>query len=209
MIYSRTPRPWCLCLYDKARGQWQHDGLEEETTMMRGTSTAAGRFATPRDYEAALRRALQHAAEYEEKYRQAEAAAREAHAQTEQAAEARSTERLRDFAARLLDVADNLERALTYTSSDNPLAQGVQATLHQLHTTLRQEGVEPLDAQPGTPFDPRWHDAVEVVEGPAGAASAATVQAVQQQGYTYAGQLLRPARVVVARAPAAPGQHAR
>lgn len=176
--------------------------------MMRGTSTA-GRFATPRDYEAALRRALQHAAEYEDKYMQAEAAAREAHAQTEQAAEARSTARLRDFAARLLDVADNLERALTYTSSDNPLAQGVQATLHQLYTTLRQEGVEPLDVQPGTPFDPRWHDAVEVVERPARGTSETTVQAVQQQGFTYAGQLLRPARVVVARPVAAPRQHAR
>jgi molecular chaperone GrpE len=99
----------------------------------------------------------------------------------------------------LLDVADNLERALTYTSSDNPLAQGVQATLHQLYTALRQEGIEPLDVQPGTPFDPRWHDAIEVVETPASSATEATVHAVQQQGYTFAGHLLRPARVVVAR----------
>jgi molecular chaperone GrpE len=173
--------------------------------MMRGTSSA-GRQATPRDYEAALRRALQHAAEYEDKYIQAEAAAREAHQQTEQAAEARSTERLRDFAGRLLDVADNLERALTYTSSDNPLAQGVQATLHQLYTTLRQEGIEPLDVQPGTTFDPRWHDAIEVVEAQPGSADETTVEAVQQQGFTFAGQLLRPARVVVARPPAAPRQ---
>jgi molecular chaperone GrpE len=167
--------------------------------MMMQRPRTAGRLATPRDYQDALSRALQYAAEYEEKYRQAEATAREAQQQTEQAAAAQSTEHLRDFAARLLDVADNLERALTYTSSDTPLAQGVQATLHQLYTTLRQEGIEPLDVQPGTPFDPRWHDAVEVVEAPAGSPAEAAVQAVQQQGFTYAGQLLRPARVVVAR----------
>jgi molecular chaperone GrpE len=188
-----------------ARRSVRHGLDEEEDEMMRGTSTA-GRLATPRDYQAALRRALQHAAEYEEKYVQAEAAARQAREQTEQAAEARTTERLRDFAARLLDVADNLERALRYTTDDNPLAQGVQATLQQLYTTLRQEGIEPLDVQPGAAFDPRWHEAVEVVEAPAGGSAEATVQAVQQQGYTAAGQLLRPARVVVARPPAAPQQ---
>lgn len=153
------------------------------------------------EYQAALDVAQQQAAEFEDKYLRAAALAENARKQAQRNAEARINQRMRDFCLALLEVADNLERALAYATEDNPLYVGVHATLRQFYETLEREGVAPLTVSLGMPFNPHQHEAVETVVSTD--MPDMSVAAVRQTGYAWAGQILRPARVVVARSPQA------
>jgi molecular chaperone GrpE len=92
------------------------------------------------------------------------------------------------------------------------LVQGVNLVLKGLSSVLKRHGVECIDAE-GADFDPSEHEAVSVVEAePATEAEPAaegdrvggdSVVRVVRAGYRFKDRLLRPARVVVARAPAA------
>ncbi|MGD2145030.1 MAG: nucleotide exchange factor GrpE, partial [Anaerolineae bacterium] len=64
--------------------------------------------------------------------------------------------------------------------------------------SLRQEGVETIDAQ-GEVFDPTWHEAIAAVPHEEAGVDQDTVAGVAQQGYRLDGRLLRPAQVVVAK----------
>jgi molecular chaperone GrpE len=65
----------------------------------------------------------------------------------------------------------------------------------KLDKTLRTAGLEPVNPV-GEPFDPARHEAVGT-EPATNPEEDATVGRVYQIGYTFKGQLLRPARVVV------------
>jgi molecular chaperone GrpE len=145
--------------------------------------------------QAALEAARDEAAELRDKYMRAAAETENARKRAERDAAALVGRRLRDFSARLLEVADNLERALAHAPAGDALRPGVEATLKQLQSALRQEGVEPIAVAPGAPFDPQLHEAIA---GYPADVERETVAEVTQAGYTYDGQLLRPARVVVA-----------
>ncbi len=102
---------------------------------------------------------------------------------------------------KLLPVLDNFEMALTAVKDADPsVRDGVQMILDQLLGVLKESGVEPVDAM-GQPFDPNLHEALsqeettEVEEG--------TVFQQVQRGYKLNDRLVRPARVVVAKAPGA------
>jgi molecular chaperone GrpE len=136
------------------------------------------------------------ASELKDKYLRAAAAIENARKQAERDAAARTWIRLRDLFLRLVEVVDNLERALEYADDNDPLVPGVHATRELLLDILRREGVSPIRVEPGFPFDPELQEAVEMRDGPV---SVSTVAAVRQQGYTFEGRILRPARVVVAR----------
>jgi molecular chaperone GrpE len=100
-----------------------------------------------------------------------------------------------------LDVADNLERALSFADgAADGLADGVRATLRVLEQLLEREGVARIDAA-DAPFDPGLHEAVGVIEVPG--MDGERVVAVERAGYTIGGELLRAARVVVGRGPEA------
>src|SRR5437773_6174568 len=156
------------------------------------TSFERERTMSPEEYQAALSAARQENAELRDKYLPAAAAIDNARKQAEREAEQRINQRLRSFYTRLLEVVDNLERALNYAAEADPLAPGVRATLQQLLDLLRREGVAPIEVEPGAPFDPRFHEAVETHEGDV---PEMTVAAVRQPGYMFEGQVLRPARV--------------
>jgi len=113
----------------------------------------------------------------------------------ERDATAQSTQRLRDFSVRLIEVADNLERALSHAPEGDPLRPGVQATLQQLQDLLRQQGVAPIPVRIGDMFDPQIHEAIA---GHPADVTREAVAEVTQTGYMIDGQVLRPARVVVA-----------
>lgn len=106
---------------------------------------------------------------------------------------------LEKFAASLLDVVDNLERALESTSDDNEatrgLMEGVSLTHKQLVNALKRFSVEPIEPL-GKAFDSNLHQAVSIQ--PAEGVAPNTVTAVLAKGYTISGRLLRPAMVVVA-----------
>lgn len=106
---------------------------------------------------------------------------------------------LEKFAGSLLDVVDNLERALESTSDDNEatrgLMEGVSLTHKQLVNALKRFSVEPIEPL-GKSFDSNLHQAVSIQ--PAEGVAPNTVTAVLAKGYTISGRLLRPAMVVVA-----------
>ena len=108
---------------------------------------------------------------------------------------------LEKFAGSLLDIVDNLERALNAAPSDEPalkaLHEGVSLTHRLFIDTLKRFAVEQVDPI-GAPFDPEHHQAVSMQ--PSATAEPNTVTAVFQKGYTLSGRLLRPAMVVVATA---------
>lgn len=157
----------------------------------------------PEQYEAALAAARQEQADLRDKYLRAVAAMENVRKQATRDAEQRVGQRLRGLYARLLEVVDNLERALRFAAEHDPLAPGVRATLQQLLDMLRHEGVVPIEVEPGAPFDPRIHEAVESHPGDV---AEMTVADVQQPGYLFEGQVLRPARVVVTRPAQGEGQ---
>lgn len=99
---------------------------------------------------------------------------------------------------KFLTVADDLERALDGDSRDaDNLREGVGMTYRSLMQTLRQEGVEQIEAE-GEPFDPLWHEAVGTVSHEHAGVEPDIVVEVSQSGYRLDGRLLRPARVIVA-----------
>jgi molecular chaperone GrpE len=103
--------------------------------------------------------------------------------------------------SQVLSIADNLDRSLAVaegrTSGPAPLLEGIEITRDAVLQLLRGYGVErvPADRQP---FDPHWHEAVEVVSAAGLGVEPGTVAEVRQPGYSREGRLLRPARVVVA-----------
>jgi molecular chaperone GrpE len=101
--------------------------------------------------------------------------------------------------ADLLDVVDNLDRAVEAArsaGSDPALLQGVELVRAQFVAKLDGHGVRPLDAA-GRRFDPSCHEAATTVpvEDPA---QDGLVVGVIRQGYTIRGEVLRPAVVAVA-----------
>src|SRR5580704_3230835 len=107
-----------------------------------------------------------------------------------------------NFARELLQVVDNLRRALGAAEGDagkgDGLIEGVAATDRVLTQILNRFGVKEVSAL-NQPFDPGKHEAVmetDQTEQPPG-----SVAQVLENGYTLHDRLLRPARVVVAKLP--------
>ncbi|HEU5056918.1 MAG TPA: nucleotide exchange factor GrpE [Kofleriaceae bacterium] len=105
----------------------------------------------------------------------------------------------------MLPVIDNLERAVAHAAQSGDGAsgvlEGIQLVLRQFAQALERCNVHAVEAR-GLPFDPNQHEAVSQVvtaDAPAG-----SVVEVMQTGYRIGERLLRPALVVVAKAPPAP-----
>ncbi len=109
---------------------------------------------------------------------------------------------LEKFAGELLPVADNLERAMQSADVENeivkPLFEGVELTQKSFISTLEKFGLSVVDPQ-GETFNPEHHQAMSMQES--ADVPANTVLAVMQKGYLLNGRLLRPAMVMVSRAP--------
>ncbi len=99
------------------------------------------------------------------------------------------------LAREILDVIDNLERALSHMpkDSDKTLSDGLHMVLNQFRAILQRQGIEHIKSVEQS-FDPNFHEAIssEQSDHPAG-----TVVKEHMRGYTMHGRLLRPARVVV------------
>lgn len=118
---------------------------------------------------------------------------------------------LSNFARELTSVVDNLRRAVETvppdTRSSDPkldqFAQGVELTEREFMTILERNGIKRV-APAGQAFDHNLHQAIAQAESAEHAPG--TVIQVVQAGYTLHGRILRPALVVVAKAPAQPTQ---
>ncbi len=102
----------------------------------------------------------------------------------------------------MLVVADNLERALASVEGADeqfkPVTEGLELTLKSLIDGLKRHQVVQIDPK-GEPFDPQFHQAMTMVPNPDMEPN--TVMDVFQKGYMLHGRLVRPAMVVVSKAP--------
>jgi molecular chaperone GrpE len=115
----------------------------------------------------------------------------------------REQQEFREFAAadvirNFLPILDSFERALKAggDSNSNDFRNGIELIYRQFQDALQKIGVPPI-VSVGQPFDPRVHEAVEMVD---------TTEVPDhhvldelQRGYKYKERLLRPAMVRVAR----------
>lgn len=114
------------------------------------------------------------------------------------------------FARDVLDIADNLQRALDAVPAEaraaadpglTALIEGVELTERSLLNALEKHGVKKFDPQ-GQKFDPNFQQAM--YEVPDASVPAGTVVQVMQAGYTIGERVLRPALVGVAKGGAKP-----
>ena len=115
---------------------------------------------------------------------------------------AREVEQARRFAnerllGELLPLFDSMEAGLAAAAQNDPLREGLELTLRQLHRIAEANGLVEVVPAPGDSFDPDRHQAMSMVD-PEGLPPGAVAQ-VFQKGYVLNERLLRPALVVVAR----------
>ena len=103
-----------------------------------------------------------------------------------------------DLVTRLLDVRDNLKRALDQ-DEDTDIRGGVESTLRQFDDELAQENVEVIEPEPSEDVDPHRHEVLVRVDSdqPEG-----TIADVHRPGYVMADSVLREAQVTVSDGPA-------
>ncbi|MBL8619063.1 MAG: nucleotide exchange factor GrpE [Deltaproteobacteria bacterium] len=114
----------------------------------------------------------------------------------------------------LLPVLDNLQLAVQHAQGEQgAVVSGLRMIAEQLHRGLKKLGLEAISADPGSPFNPEQHEALQRIE--TDTVPDGSIAAELQPGYTFEGRLLRAARVSVAvspralpapAGPAAPGQ---
>lgn len=117
--------------------------------------------------------------------------------------DAKERTEFRDFAVAgavelFLPVLDNFQLALKSTGSVEQLRAGVELIVKQMEDVLKTLNVQPVEAV-GTEFDPRVHEAIEMVEKP----DVPDHQVFEEvrRGYRIRDRLLRPAMVRVASNP--------
>ncbi len=103
----------------------------------------------------------------------------------------------------LLPVMDSLEKAIetseqAQTPEDDPQLEGLRLCLKLFSEVLEKEGIVVVDPL-GTPFDPNLHEALSLIENPD--LEPNSVMAVIQKGYQLHERLVRPAMVMVSKAP--------
>lgn len=98
-----------------------------------------------------------------------------------------------DLVERLLDVRDNLARALEQ-DDDADIRGGIESTLVQFDEELDRENVEVIEPDLGADVDPQRHEVLITVESDQPEDSVAQLH---RPGYEMAGKVLRPAQVAV------------
>ncbi len=168
-----------------------------QASGVNGTETNS---TAPVEAPAALVAAEAKATENRENYLRAVAEMENYRKRTERELENARKFAVERFAQDLVAVGDSLEAGIAAAAS-NPgpaLLEGAQGTLKQLQSAFDKAGIKLIDPA-GQPFDPEWHEAMLVQESADQPAD--TVLSVIQKGYSLNGRLLRPARVVVSKAP--------
>jgi molecular chaperone GrpE len=107
----------------------------------------------------------------------------------------------RDILAELLDVVDNLDRAIDSArrgGSTDALLQGVEMVRRQFIAKLEGFGVKRIEADQ-QPFDPMLHEAITSVPASSPEQDGIVIGTVRS-GYRIGDDVLRPAAVAVAKA---------
>lgn len=106
-----------------------------------------------------------------------------------------------DLLRRIAQVMHYFDQAFTGVSEEEQKSgwfKGVQMATLQLKQVLKEQGLEEIEANPGSEsgtgsqFDPSMHEAVDTREGEDG-----KILEIVEKGYKLNGKILKPARVVV------------
>lgn len=110
---------------------------------------------------------------------------------------------LNKFSEELLPVIDNLERAIEMADKSDeaikPMLEGVELTLKTMTDTVAKFGLTQINPM-GEAFNPEFHQAMSIQESADHAPN--SVMFVMQKGYELNGRVIRPAMVMVSKAPA-------
>lgn len=154
------------------------------------------------ELERRLADAEKQAQEYLGKYRQSAQEFEEARARMRKELAKDAERSRRDVLASLLEVVDNLDRAIDAAKSaraadagPDPLLQGVEMVRQQFLAKLEGFGVKRIESQ-GARFDPRLHEAVTTVHA-SGPDADGRIVGVIAHGYRIGDDVLRPALVAV------------
>ncbi len=158
----------------------REDGIRQEPA-----ATVQGQKSSPIGIEQLVE-------DYEDRHLRLQAEMENQHRRLKEYYRAQLQEEKRCILRRFLTIADNLERALQYKDSERGLKEGLGLIYRQLKEVLAAEGVEEIEAI-GKPFDPRYHEVVQVVEG----SGEPVVVEEWERGYLHEGKLLRPVKVTV------------
>jgi molecular chaperone GrpE len=104
-----------------------------------------------------------------------------------------------DLIRKVLALADDFDRAIETRPAElvgNAWVEGIAAIDRKLRVLLESEGVVPVEVSPGTPFDPRQHEAIVTVPGTGLAEGSITGEI--RRGYRLRDRVIRPALVAVA-----------
>ncbi len=107
--------------------------------------------------------------------------------------------------SKVLVLADDFDRAIEARPAEfegNAWIEGIAAIDRKLRLLLESEGVRPIEATPGTRFDPREHEAV--VNVPESGRPDGEIVMEVRRGYRLRDRVLRPALVAVADGDSAP-----
>lgn len=167
-----------------------------QTTVNREQQTVSPEAARIAELEAQLAQARQEAADNWNKFVRERADVENIRKRQERLIADRVQQQKKAMLFKLLDVMDNVERALVYqeTMSQQDLQQTLRMFQWQMNEVLRNEGLNPVSTV-GETFNPYIHEAIEAVEDsdkPEG-----TIIEEVRKGYTLGNETLRPARVKV------------
>ena len=175
----------------------QAAGTADKADKADAPSDAAARIA---ELEAQLAAAKAEAAQNWDKFLRERAEMDNFRKRQERVATDRVRREKREMLGKVLEVVDNLERALAFqdTMDREGLQQGMRMLQWQLNELLKAEGLTSVPSV-GEQFDPYVHEAIETVasaEHPEGV----VVEEVRK-GYRLGDETLRPARVKVSSGP--------
>lgn len=182
----------------------ENQEIKEDTALAEPPSAAA----LIEELKQELADAEQKAQDYWEKVLRAQAEMENMKRRTQKDLEDAHKFALAGFTKELLPVLDSLELGLQAATGDSEdvkkFREGSELTLKQFAAAFARFNIETLDPK-GQPFNAEQHQAMVMQDVPNAAPN--SVVSVFQKGYMLNGRLLRPAMVVVAKAPVAkPGQ---
>ncbi len=175
----------------------QQAPVGEETTTETEQTSPEARIA---ELEAQLEAAKTEAAQNWDRFLRERAEMENFRKRQERVASDKVRREKRELLAKILEVVDNLERALAFqdTMDRESLQQGMRMLQWQLNELIKAEGLTAV-ATVGEPFDPYVHEAVESI--PSAEHPEGTVVEEIRRGYKLGDETLRPARVKVSSGP--------
>lgn len=175
-------------------------GKKADKKAKKAEKSEEGRKESYGELEAKLAEAEKNAAEYLDMARRKQAEFENFRKRTEKENEDYRKYAVSGLVSELVNVADDLGRALESAKEDSPLKDGVRSIRDNLMKILEAQGLKeiPTDGK----FDPNYHEALMVTEGP----EDDRIAQVYQKGYTMNGRVLRCAKVIVTKKKEQPQQ---